>query len=69
MAAKNYKVILEVDIQAENPFIAAKVANDMVTRYKDAEYTWIIEDTGTKEVYKVDLETDSPDNVILLRKK
>lgn len=62
---KNFKVVLEVEIEGRNPLDAVQCVEDLV---RDGLY-YHVQDTETNVIYGVDRNEEDVDDVILVVKK
>jgi len=60
---KHYKIVLEVEFDAENPLVAAK---ELERRCKedDDRYIYVVQDDQSGEIVSVDLTEDDEDAVL-----
>lgn len=63
---KIFKVIFEIDIDADNPTDAAEKVQRMIQEETDANWQWYVNEHGSKDIYSVDLEEEIEDACIQL---
>lgn len=62
---KNYNIILELNLSAENPLEAAKQAEVMCMSDID-RFTYVVQEDDTEEIHTVDLTEEDKDAVLPL---
>ena len=57
----NYKIVWEIELEADNPLEAAKTAMEWI---KDGSQQFYVQDTDTMKLSSVDLAEDGEDAVL-----
>jgi len=61
----NFKLVIEIELDAENPLDAAKEFKNWVKEEYDFQsYVFFFQNTETKELFSVDLSEDDEDAVL-----
>jgi len=64
MSKKQYNLSLEINIEAESPFLAAQKLLEYLME-KDALWQFFVQDDKTRELYSVDFYTEAQDEIVV----
>jgi hypothetical protein len=59
----NYRVVYEIEVEAENSFEAARTVRDWL-RNPNTEWQFIVQDEDTKKVVSIDMSESREDAVL-----
>jgi hypothetical protein len=63
----NYKVVFEIEVEAESPLDAAKEVQEMLNEHNNWQY-YIQSSEGSEDVFSVDLQEEDEDAVLKVDK-